>query len=87
MMGNRLPDHPDPNLLKDPTVTIHVDASDTGWGITSSMMELSGFWYEEQSAPIPSMNGNCGWSARPYNSTVQNAADRISEFSRTILQH
>jgi hypothetical protein len=43
-------DHLDQNSLKDSAVTIQVDASDTGWGITSSMMELSGFWDEEQSA-------------------------------------
>jgi hypothetical protein len=35
MMRNGLPIIPIQNSLKDPTVIIHVDASDTGWGITS----------------------------------------------------
>jgi hypothetical protein len=49
MMKNGLPITQTQDSLKDPKVTIHVDASDTGWRITSSMMELSGFWDEEQS--------------------------------------
>jgi hypothetical protein len=79
-------DHHDQNLLKDPAVTIHVDASDTGWGITSSMMELSGFWDEEQSAN--SINVRELWTvSKALQSTVQNTADRQSECLRTILQH
>ncbi|KAG1454318.1 hypothetical protein G6F56_007347 [Rhizopus delemar] len=31
---------------RPPAVVIHVDASDSGWGITSSEMETNGFWTE-----------------------------------------
>lgn len=36
--------------LSSPTTTIYVDASDMGWGVSSSMMKTSGFWNQEDKA-------------------------------------
>jgi hypothetical protein len=77
-------DHPDPKFVEGSNSGNTSGSLRHGMGDHTSMMELSRFWDKDKS-PTPSMYGNCGWSLRPYNSTVQNAADRQSEFSRTIL--
>jgi hypothetical protein len=35
--------------IREPDISIHVDASDTGWGITSKEVETHGFWSEVES--------------------------------------
>lgn len=34
--------------LKTPAITIHTDSSETGWGVSSPLMETYGFWTEEE---------------------------------------
>ncbi|KAG1439205.1 hypothetical protein G6F46_014159 [Rhizopus delemar] len=45
---NGLPIHVTPPEILMPKLTIHVDASNTGWGVKSNVMETSGFWTEEE---------------------------------------
>ncbi|KAG1630100.1 hypothetical protein G6F44_011435 [Rhizopus delemar] len=47
-INNGLPIHLTPPKSLTPTLTIHVDASNTGWGVKSNVMETSGFWTEEE---------------------------------------
>lgn len=43
---NGLPIHP--ASPKTPAITIHVDASNTGWGISSPLVQDSGFWTQKE---------------------------------------
>ncbi|OAD71791.1 hypothetical protein PHYBLDRAFT_72725 [Phycomyces blakesleeanus NRRL 1555(-)] len=36
------------SVMKEPAVMIHVDALDSGWGVTSSMVETAGYWTDEE---------------------------------------
>ncbi|EIE81122.1 hypothetical protein RO3G_05827 [Rhizopus delemar RA 99-880] len=45
---NGLPIHVTPPEILMPKLTIHVDASNTGWRVKSNVMETSGFWTEEE---------------------------------------
>lgn len=76
-----------------PKKTIHVDASDSGWGVTSPMLEQAGFWSpEEKELSINARKLRTIKIAlqlhpeRCKNSTIQRLSDTITALKYAFKQ-
>ncbi|CEI96712.1 hypothetical protein RMCBS344292_10869 [Rhizopus microsporus] len=89
MNKNGLPIHMTSPETLTPTLTIHVDASNTGWGVKSEILEISGYWTEEEKETSINVRERktIYFALKLHAPSVKNSTIRLFSHNQTALKY